>query len=323
MSQISDRISYLAHRGGWLAVAKLPEKSAYALFQRLADTEYRRQGKGVRQLARNLARVIGEPADSPRVQELTAAGMRSYLRYWCDAFRLPTWDAARLGEFEFHDVERLTDLLQEGRGVVAVLPHMGNWDHAAAYMSQLVPGGQQVTTVAEKLRPPELFEKFVSYREELGIRVFGLGDPGVFQQLGDIVTGGGLVALLGDRDLSAKGIDVDLFGSRTRIPAGAAALAHDAGAPLLPVGLFWDGQRNAGRIYPEIPLATEGGRRERLAATCQRIATAFEEAIVAHPQDWHMLQKLWLEDLDQDRLRAADSAATLAGDPAAGEAGRR
>lgn len=313
MAGVGEQLAYLGYRAGWQAVEKLPERQAYAMFDRFADISYRRQGKGVRQLATNLARVTGDPADSPHVQQLTAAGMRSYLRYWCDAFRLPAWDADEIGTFHFYDFHRLTDPLEAGRGVIAVLPHMGNWDHAGAFMCAHVPAGR-VTTVAEKLRPERLYEQFVGFREGLGMTILGLGDPGVYRKLAEVASAGGLVALLGDRDLSAKAIDVDFFGARARFPAGAAALAHDTGAALIPVALFREDARNCGHPAPEIPVAAGADRRARVIATTQAIARSFETAIAAHPQDWHMLQKVWLADLDQARLRASDEAARSAPD---------
>lgn len=309
MSAVTDQLTYLGYRAGWQAVAKLPARQAYGVFDRMADISFRRQGKGVRQLAKNLARVTGEPAESSHVQQLTADGMRSYLRYWCDAFRLPEWDAEQIGTFHFYDLHRLTDPLAAGRGVIAVLPHMGNWDHAGAFMCAHVPAGR-VTTVAEKLRPERLYEQFVGFREGLGMTILGLGDAGVYRKLAEVAGAGGLVALLGDRDLSAKGIDIDFFGSRARFPAGAAALAHDTGAALIPLGLFREETRNCAQTAPEIMVAPGADRRARVVATTQAIARSFEEVIAAHPQDWHMLQKVWLADLDQARLRASDAVAT-------------
>ena len=196
---------------------------------------------------------------------------------------------------------------------MAALPHQGNWDHAGAYMSQ---GLAQVHTVAEKLEPIRLFESFVEFRESLGMRIYGMGDAGVFRQLADTLTSGGFVALLADRDLSAKGIDVDFLGERARFPAGPAALAVDTGAILRPVELFWE-DGNRATILPEIVPPTEGSRQERIERTTQAVADALGGAIQRHPQDWHMLQRLWLADLDQSRLAERDAAQGRApGEPA-------
>lgn len=301
---ITDTATYLAYAGGWRAVRLMPERAAYALFDQVADQQWRSRSTSVRRLEANLARVLG-PVPTEELRAVSRAGMRSYLRYWCDGFRLPSWDAARIESFEVRNEEGLIAPVRSGRGVVLALPHMGNWDHAGAYVSHtLTP----IHSVAEKLEPERLFRAFLAYRETLGMRIHGLGDPGVYDQLVQACREGGAVALLADRDLSARGVEVRFFGEPTRFPAGPAALALDTGAALHPVSLYWEGH-NVGEVLEEVVPPPEGTRAERIQATTQAIATALEAGIRAHPEDWHMLQRLWLADLDPDRLARQDAAA--------------
>jgi phosphatidylinositol dimannoside acyltransferase len=300
---VREQATYLAYAGGWRAVRLMPERLAYATFDRIADQQWRAHGSSVRRLEANLERVVG-PLDPDALRELSRAGMRSYMRYWCDAFRLPGWDAARIDTFEMRHPERLSDPVVSGRGVVAALPHMGNWDHAGAWASLHI---SPVNTVAEKLEPEKLFTAFVDFRTSLGMHIHGLGDPGVYQQLRGALEAGGLVALLADRDLSAKGVDVQFFGETARFPAGPAALAVDTGAALLPVKLFWVGH-NVAEILPGIEPPTTGDRDERIRVTTQAVADALAAGIAEHPADWHMLQRVWLADLDPARLAARDAS---------------
>jgi KDO2-lipid IV(A) lauroyltransferase len=301
---IAESATYLAYASGWRAIRLMPEPAAYALFARIADQLWRARGAGVQQLEANLRRVVGDVPDD-ELRELSRAGMRSYMRYWCDAFRLPGWDAARIDSFEIVNEERVLGPLESGRGVILALPHMGNWDHAGAYASRNIA---PIHSVAEKLEPAKLYEAFLAYRVNLGMVIHGLGEPGVFENLAEACRAGGAIALLADRDLSAKGIDVQFFGEPTRFPAGPAALAVDTGAALHPVGLHWAGH-NVGVVLDEVVPPVEGDRTERIRAATQAIATSLEGAIREHPEDWHMLQRLWLADLDPDRLAARDRAA--------------
>jgi KDO2-lipid IV(A) lauroyltransferase len=300
---VKEQATYLAYAGGWRAVRLMPEPMAYATFDRIADQQWRAQGSSVRRLEANLRRVVG-PVAPDELRALSRAGMRSYMRYWCDAFRLPGWDGARIDTFELRHPERLADPVASGRGVVAALPHMGNWDHAGAWCSQHI---SPVNTVAEKLEPEALYTAFVDFRTSLGMRILGLGDPGVYQQLQDALGAGGLVALLADRDLSAKGIDVAFFGETARFPAGPAALAVDTGAALVPVTLHWEGH-NVAEVLPEIETPATGDRDERIRVMTQAIADALAAGIAEHPADWHMLQRVWLADLDPARLAARDAS---------------
>jgi KDO2-lipid IV(A) lauroyltransferase len=297
-----EALTYLAYAGGWRAVRLMPEPAAYALFDQIADQQWRTNSASVRQLEANLTRVLA-PVTPEQLREVSRAGMRSYMRYWCDAFRLPGWDAARVDSFELRDNYLLGDAIHAGRGAIAALPHMGNWDHAGAWASaHLSP----VHTVAEKLKPQRLYDSFLEYRQSLGMHIHGMGDPGVYGRLRGALQDGGLVALLADRDLTAAGIDVQFFGAKARFPAGPAALAVDTGAGLFPVRLHWAGH-NAAEVLPEIFVPEAGDRSAKIRAMTQALADALSEGIRAHPSDWHMLQRLWLDDLDQERLARQDA----------------
>lgn len=293
---IRDAVTDAGFAAGWSAIRRMPEGAAYALFRQVADRTYRRNGTGVQRLRANLARV--RPDGTPgELDELTLEGMRSYLRYWCDAFRLPSWSRERVVDrFHVEDEQRMADALATGRGVILVLPHMGNWDHAGAWACL---DHAPLTTVAERLKPESLYDRFVAYRESLGMEVLPLGGTDVVRTLAERLKAGGLVCLLGDRDLTKGGVEVEFFGETTKMPAGPALLADMTGAVLLPVTLWYDGPDSWGRIHPEVEIMRDGrDRPTRIADATQQVARAFEEGIAAHPRDWHMLQRLWLSDLD-------------------------
>ena len=151
--------------------------------------------------------------------------MRSYLRYYCDAFRLPGWSRERLvGTVRAVGDEPVRELLAAGESVVMFLGHLGNWDHAGAWSTLQL---HQVTTVAERLEPEAVFTAFLGFRERLGMRIVPLHGTDVFRTpCSRAVRGGGtFMPLLADRDLSDNGVEVDFFGERARMAAGPAALA--------------------------------------------------------------------------------------------------
>ncbi len=284
---------------GWSAVKTLPEPAARALGRTVADAAWRQRGKGVQRLEANLARVV-PGADADALRELSRAGMRSYLRYWMETFRLPAWSKDRVrGGFDPQDVHYLTDGLASDRGVILALPHMGNYDLAGAWVTTKLE--TPFTTVAERLKPETLYDRFVAYREGLGMEVLPHSGGAAFGTLARRLRAGGLVCLVADRDLSKSGVQVDFFGEPTRMPAGPALLAQQTGALLLPVTLWYDESPvMQGRVHPPIEVPdgfapTERARRTALMT--QGLADAYASGIAEHPQDWHMLQRLWLSDL--------------------------
>ncbi|MBP3080853.1 lipid A biosynthesis acyltransferase [Streptomyces sp. 604F] len=294
---MNERLSDALYGLGWSTVKKLPEPVAVRLGQTLADAVWKRRGKGVLRLEANLARVVPD-AGPERLAELSRAGMRSYLRYWMESFRLPAWSETRIKEgFEPEGLHHLTDALAAGKGVIVALPHLGNWDLAGAWVTRnlKVP----FTTVAERLKPETLYDRFVAYREGLGMEVLPHTGGSAFGSLARRLRAGGLVCLVADRDLSASGVEVKFFGDTARMPAGPAILAQQTGAPLLPVTLWFDATPvMKGRVHPPVEVPGTGTRAERTSLMTQALADAFAEGIADHPEDWHMLQRLWLADLE-------------------------
>jgi lauroyl/myristoyl acyltransferase len=298
-SRMVGRLTDAAYATGWALVKALPEWFGAALFRRIADVAWWHRGASVRQLEANLRR-IAPAADSRR---LSRQGMRSYLRYWLEVFRLPVLPPERiLTEMHMIDEQRLIDAVDAGKGVICALPHSGNWDHAGAWAMHR---GLRLTTVAERLEPTALFDRFVAFRQGMGMEVLALTGGGeVFLNLARRLRAGSLLCLLADRDLTAGGVEVDFFGEPARMPAGPAALAVATGAALLPTTLWYDEQGGWGcRIYPAVLPPAEGDRKAKVAAMTQQVADAFAESIAEHPADWHMLQPLWSADLDPARSR--------------------
>jgi len=293
---LRDRLVLAAYTSGWALTRHAPEAVAYAAFDALGLAAGRLPGRGRDRLRANLARVV--PADlAPAVR----AGMRSYLRYWCDAFRLPVWDERRVvSRVTTVGEERLREGLAAGRGFVAALPHTGNWDHAGAWAALC---HARVSTVAERLRPEDLYDRFVAYRAAAGIDVLPLtGGPPPLPALRAALRGGGLVCLLCDRDLSASGVQVRLLEEPARLAAGPALLALQTGAPLHPVTVRytpgrWGRHGIEVTISPRVAVPPSGTTREKVSIMMQAVADAFSAAVRTAPEDWHMLQRVFTADL--------------------------
>lgn len=283
-----DRLAYLAFATvAWLG-RRLPTHTGRMLFGWAGAAAYRLL-PGVRAtVAENQARVLGREPSDPLVVASTRRAFRTYARYWFDAFDVVDWsDEEILARFPLEDADNLRADPSTGRGVIAVLPHMGNWDAVGRLMRAL---GIPVVSVAERLRPEELFRLFYDHRTELGIEIVGLGDTGTGRMLAEAIAAGKVVALVADRDLTGRGIEVEMFGHPRRLPAGPALLALSTGAPVVVADLYEapDGWR--GRITPPIAFEPTGDRRADATALTREIGRAFERSISAAPWDWHAFQ---------------------------------
>ncbi len=290
-----ERLAGWGYAAGWAGIRALPAPVAAAGFRAGADWAVRRGGPSVDRLRANLARVVDTEED---LDLLVRDAMRSYLRYWLEAFRLPSVPADRLTTmFQLVDggEQVLADGVAAGRGMVVALPHAGNWDAAGAYVAG---HGWPIVTVAERLRPESLYQRFLAFRETLGMEILPLhgGVRPPLDVLTEKLADGYIVPLLADRDLSARGVQVRFFGGRTRMPAGPAVLALRTGAPLFTVDMWYEPAGPRGRLRGPLALPTEGALDERVRATTQLIADNLAVGIAAHPVDWHMLARLWLDE---------------------------
>lgn len=280
---------------GWNLVWRLPTRFSYWFFNKTALIAWKREITGVRQLELNLARVHGYPGTDPRIRNLSLLTMQSYARYYCETFLLPRWSEEKiLGTVRAENVEPLQTALKSG-GAILTLPHLANWDLAGAWAA-LYFGS--VCSVAERLRPEGVFQKFLAMRAALGVKLMPLtGQGGTYEFLRDHVRQGELIALLGDRDVAKSGMNNQFFGHRAAIPIGAALLALDTGRPLFTCAPWYDGDIMVITFDNEIEFdRTPVQGRERLRRAQEvtaQVIKNFESHIAAHPSNWHQLQPVW------------------------------
>ena len=287
---MKENLTAYIYFAGWRIVRWLPEKTAYSLAYAVADFLTRRRGKSVLRLRSNLQRTQPE-ITALDLDLLTVNAMRSYMRYWCDTFRFPDWSQQRISETVTVENEHLLmDAIAAKTGVIVSLPHAGNWDHAGAYFCGK---GVNLVTVAERLKPEKLFLKFLEYRQNMGMEVLPL-DGRVMGTLAQRLRQGALVALVADRDLSRSGIDVTFFGSPSRMPAGPALLALKTDAPLITAYVSYT-ETGIHIVFKQVLLPSEGTQEQKVSEIVQMTATHFEEGIADKPDDWHMLQRIWID----------------------------
>lgn len=323
----TDTVSVLGFKLGWSAVRALPEWAAYGLFDRVADIAVRRGGRGIERLRSNYRRVRPE-LNEHALEALVHEGMRSYMRYYCEAFRLPSLsrgqiDAAVMASGD----EEVRELCARGEAGVVFVGHLGNFDLGAAWSAgNLMP----VTTVAERLEPEEVYQEFVAFRRSIGMDIIPLtggADPfhGLLAAARD---GGRLIALAADRDLTQGGVEVDLLGHRARMAKGPAVLSLMTGAPLFAARIWYEpaprgeglgGHRTriefSGRLVPRV----EGTTAARAADLVQQCADHLAVTIREHTSSWHMLQRVFVDDLDAPVSPAASASAASSSSSSASE----
>ena len=289
---IVERLAYWQYRGAERVAMVLPENIGRRVFSAAGAIAYRIAPGARSTVSSNLARVLGQGQDSPLVQAATREAFGSYARYWYDTFRIrvipPEEFLKRHGSIGLENIERA---LEGGRGAVLALPHLGNWDAAGHWLHVL---GHSMTAVAEELRPPRMYNLFLEHRRALGIGIVPLSDSrAVAEDLVRLLRSNELIALVCDRDLKNRGVEVTMFGEARRMPAGPALLTLATGSPLLPCATYVTDEGWSVVINPPVEVERSGDRRKDAVALTQKLADAFERAIGASPTQWHMFQAAW------------------------------
>jgi len=240
---------------------------------------------------RHMARVLGSEGD---VEVAAQAAFAAYGRYWAEVFWVrPRKVPAMLDRIDVVGLDRVKAAQATGRGMIYVLPHIGNWEVAGSVAHDL---GLELIAVAEDLSNSRLARWFAGVRRAFGIEVvFADGSPRVLAALADGLRRGAAIALVTDRNVREGGLPVRFFGEETELPAGAAALAARFDVPVFPVAAYFaDGAGHHLVIEAPIEIPAEGA--DRVAVGTQRIATALEGLIRRDPTQWHILQPNWPSD---------------------------
>ena len=311
------------------AVERLPESVGRALFSAAGTAMGLSGSAGARRLRANQARI--RPGLGPvRARLLSAAAMRSYMRYYYECFRLPVLGEDRiLACVQLDNDAELRADLASGRSATAALVHAGNWDMAGAWACiDLAP----VHTLAERLEPAGLYEDFLRFRTGLGMTIYPVvrGGGGLRALEEDMAAGVCFTPILADRDLTASGVEVRLAGHAMLVAPGPALLAQRTGCAIYPVFSRYErlarrrraaaGTRWGLRLTVGEPVRAEttpdSDSRER-AADVRRMSQEwmdqFEPWLRAHLEDWHMLQRVFVSDLDPERLARARARAAEEG----------
>jgi phosphatidylinositol dimannoside acyltransferase len=276
-------------------IAALPEPVALGVARVVGDVLFEVQRDGRAMVEQNLRRVLGaEETDHAVLERWARQSFRAYARYWVEG--------ARLGNISPEEVERRTlvhglhhlrEGLALGNGVILALPHVGSWEFGGAFLAtQDMP----MTSVMERIEPPELFDFFVAQRAAMGLTMVPL-DGSSGNSVISTLRRGGLVGLLSDRDLPGTGVEVEFFGEATTMPPGPATLALRTGAQLMTSAVYsGPGADHRAIVEPPLDTTRQGSLRSDVTRLTQQIATRFEGLIRRAPEQWHVFQPLWLAD---------------------------
>jgi predicted LPLAT superfamily acyltransferase len=201
---------------------------------------------------------------------------------------------AHLFRCDSHGREHLNAAREQGRGVLLLTAHLGNWEA----MAQLLGGlGGRVTLVMYDGISPELRKTFERLAEGRSFRVlFTDGSPSSAAGILSALAEGDIVGLMGDRVQAGKGVRASLLGAEIKLPVGPYALAAASGAPLMHVFAVRVGSRRyAFHAFPAetLKFANRRDKDPDLERWAGAFANRMEEFLRKYPAQWANLYSIW------------------------------
>jgi KDO2-lipid IV(A) lauroyltransferase len=226
----------------------------------------------------NLEHIIGKQFDKRLVKKTFLNIARSY----ADFFGIPTFTRQKLLNLaEFDGISYIQEALAEGKGLIFLTPHLGNWEVGAGLYALK---GYKINAPAEFINK-ERFELYKKYREKTGVKIFPL--EGSLEKMTAILKSSGIVGLVGDRNLKGKPVMVKFFEDRYPFPRGPALLSKRTNTPIVTSYLIIG--KGKYRLLAEPPIFAQGSVEQ----ITQKIATRFERIIHKYPDQWQVFQPEW------------------------------
>lgn len=282
--------NYILYRIGEYIALHLPLRFSYALSILISDIKCLFTPQDRKAVLGNLRAIFPEKNDTElcRVRKRI---YRNFAKYLVDFFRFDTLTLAYIKKnIRIENIHNFNEALAKKKGVIALTAHLGNWELGGVVISLL---GYHFSVVALAHKDPLVDKFFNTKRESKGLKVIALGKA-VKKSL-DVLKSNKMLALVGDRDFTEKGVIVDFFGKPTIFPKGPAALALKTGASIVP-GFMLRNDDDSFTLRIEKPLAVEtsGSREEderRIIAIYKGI---FEDYIRHYPDQWYMFRRFWV-----------------------------
>jgi KDO2-lipid IV(A) lauroyltransferase len=241
-----------------------------------------------RRVARaNLQRAFGATRSPDEIERLARRSVQHLGRTLVEFLQVPHWGPAEIErQIDLIGMEHLDAALAQGRGVIGVTAHYGNWEFLGV---RLAHAGYPLNVIVRDADDPTINALFGRIRRGCGFRA--ISRRGGLRPSLACLRRGEILAILLDQNAAEGEAFVDFFGSPAATATGPAVLAQRTGAVLLPA---FDRRLPDGRHVTELlpPVGWEGLDDDcAIRGMTARLTRVIEQQIRADPEQW-----LWIHD---------------------------
>ncbi|MFH0918138.1 MAG: lysophospholipid acyltransferase family protein [Candidatus Omnitrophota bacterium] len=283
--------NYYSYRFGQFLALTLPLRFVYFLASFLAQGYYFIAWADRRSVRANLQVIFPEKSNR-QLRKISRMVFRNFAKYLVDFFRFEKLDRQYIDKkVKLENLHYFDEALAKGRGVVVLTAHLGNWELGGVVIAQL---GYPFWAVALPHKNKKVNDFFDAQRNRKGVKVIAMGKA--VRSCITEIRKNHMVALVGDRDFSEKGITIDFFGRPTHFPEGPAALSLMTGACIVP-GFMLRNPDNSFtlRIEKPIEFTPSGDKTKDLANLIGVYKNIVQDYIRKYPQQWYVFRRFWAE----------------------------
>lgn len=258
----------------------------------LADLHYFFAFRDSRFVKANLKAIFPDKSDI-QLRKISKMVFRNFAKYLADFFRFEKLNLEYINKnVKLENMHYFDEAIARGKGAVVLTAHLGNWELGGVVIAQL---GYPFWAVALPHKTKKVNDFFDAQRNRKGVKVIAMGKA-VRSCISEI-RGNHLVALVGDRDFTEKGILIDFFGKPTHFPEGPAALSLMTGASIVPGFMLRNPDDSFTlRIEKPVEFTPSGDKKKDLADLITVYKKILEDYIKRYPQQWYVFRRFWAKE---------------------------
>ncbi len=297
-------VNYILYRIGQFLALHLPLRVAYWIAVIVSDLHYIFAYKDRWTVKENLKAIFPEKSNR-EIRKTRLRMFRNFAKYLVDFFRFSKLDNEYIkNNIRLENMECINQALSKGKGAIILTAHLGNWELGGVVIALL---GYPFWAVALPHKDKMVNNFFNFQRECKGVKVIPLGRAA--RQCFNVLKNNEIVALLGDRDFTERGMVLDFLGKPTLLPTGPAAFSLKTGAPIV-AGFMVRNDDDSFTLRMERPIEfipknndLDSGavfkKREKNSALQELVIKykiIVEKYIRKYPEQWYMFRKFWIGD---------------------------
>ncbi len=301
----TGKFAYLSTRlgvqAGCLAAGILPRRWLFGISDWLATIGYRLFRRFRNKSVFNLGVALGAQLDGTAIERIVRRSLRNFFRSCVEiGITLESSDADLRSEIPISGRENLDAALAQGRGVIALSAHLGNFFIVG---TRLTIAGYSTFVLVNQPRDGH----FAKLMDDFRLRarqntIHARPRREALEELYEVLRGNGVAVMIADEYRKGNGIHVPLFGHTVLARRGPATIALRTGAQIVPVLMVRQPDDSLKLVIePPLELLRSAKGRAEIRENTLRITQWLERTVRAYPDQWNWMNIQW-SNSSQDPL---------------------